>query len=163
MREYLLEKWGRKCAYCGKQNIPLEIEHIVPKSKGGSDRVSNLTLACNACNIRKGNRPVREFLKRKPEVLKKILAQAKASLKDAAAVNATRWDLYHTLKKTGLPVETGSGGLTKFNRVRRGMEKTHWADAACVGKSTPAGLFQVHKGGSRYHGHGTRVKTDVSC
>ena len=66
VREYLLEKWGRKCAYCGKQNIPLEIEHIVPKSEGGSDRVSNLTLACNTCNVRKGNRLVREFLKRKP-------------------------------------------------------------------------------------------------
>ena len=158
VREYLLEKWERKCAYCGKQNIPLEIEHIVPGSKGGSDRVSNLTLACNACNIRKGNRPVREFLRRKPDVLKKILVQARAPLKDAAAVNATRWDLYHTLKKTGLPVETGSGGLTKFNRVRRGMDKTHWSDAACVGKSTPVSLFQVHKGvlGITATGHGSR-------
>lgn len=54
VREYLLEKWGRTCAYCGKINIPLEIEHIVPKSKGGSDRVSNLTLACIACNQKKG-------------------------------------------------------------------------------------------------------------
>ncbi|MCP4030957.1 MAG: HNH endonuclease, partial [Herbaspirillum sp.] len=43
IREYLLEKWGRKCAYCGKSDIPLEIEHIVPKSRGGSDRVSNLS------------------------------------------------------------------------------------------------------------------------
>src|SRR5271157_4371248 len=30
LREYLLEKWGRKCAYCGKDNIPLQVEHIVP-------------------------------------------------------------------------------------------------------------------------------------
>ena len=158
VREYLLEKWERRCAYCGKQNIPLEIEHIVPKSGGGSDRVSNLTLACNACNTKKGNKPVREFLKRKPGVLKKILAQARTPLKDAAAVNATRWDLYHTLKKTGLPVETGSGGLTKFNRVRRGMDKTHWSDAACVGKSTPVSLFQVHKSvlGITATGHGSR-------
>jgi 5-methylcytosine-specific restriction endonuclease McrA len=50
VREYLLEKWGRKCAYCGAENIPLEIEHIIPRSRGGSNRVSNLSLACNTCN-----------------------------------------------------------------------------------------------------------------
>ncbi|MFQ5980397.1 MAG: RNA-guided endonuclease IscB [Candidatus Heimdallarchaeota archaeon] len=37
VREYLLHKWGRMCAYCGKTNIPLEIEHIIPKSCGGSE------------------------------------------------------------------------------------------------------------------------------
>ena len=31
VREYLLEKWERKCAYCGKENVPLEVEHIQPK------------------------------------------------------------------------------------------------------------------------------------
>ncbi len=137
IREYLLEKWGRKCAYCGKSDISLEIEHIVPKSKGGSDRVSNLTLACIKCNQKKGNKNIEDFLKKKPDLLKKILAQAKAPLKDAAAVNSTRWELFRRLKASGLPVEAGSGGLTKFNRVKRNLEKSHWADAACVGKSTP--------------------------
>jgi 5-methylcytosine-specific restriction endonuclease McrA len=45
VREYLLEKWGRKCAYCGSENVPLEVEHIIPRAKGGTDRVSNLALA----------------------------------------------------------------------------------------------------------------------
>jgi 5-methylcytosine-specific restriction endonuclease McrA len=36
LREYLLEKWGRTCAYCGKQNVPLQVEHIVPRAKGGA-------------------------------------------------------------------------------------------------------------------------------
>ncbi len=137
IREYLLEKWARKCAYCGKENVPLEIEHIKAKSKGGSDRVSNLTLACIKCNQRKGNKNIEDFLKRKPELLKKILAQAKTPLKDAAAVNSARWELYSRLKAFGLPVEAGSGGLTKFNRTQQGLPKSHWADAACVGKSTP--------------------------
>jgi len=50
VREYVLEKWGRKCAYCGVENVPLEVEHIHPRSRGGSNRPSNLTLACVPCN-----------------------------------------------------------------------------------------------------------------
>ncbi len=137
IREYLLEKWNRKCAYCHAKEVPLQVEHIHPRAKGGTDRVSNLCLACEPCNIRKGTQDIREFLKSKPDILKRILAQAKAPLKDAAAVNATRWALFQRLEQTGLPIECGSGGLTKFNRSVRGLEKAHWLDAACVGKSTP--------------------------
>lgn len=52
VREYLLEKWHRTCAYCGTKDVPLQIEHIEPRSKGGSNRVSNLTLACEPCNLK---------------------------------------------------------------------------------------------------------------
>lgn len=131
--EYLLAKWGRCCAYCDTTGVPLQKEHIVPKAAGGSNRVSNLTLACQPCNQKKGSRDVREFLAREPARLKRILAQAKAPLKDAAAVNSTRWALLQKLQATGLPVETGSGGRTKFNRTRIGIAKTHALDAACVG------------------------------
>jgi hypothetical protein len=61
-------------------------------------------------------------------------------LKDAAAVNTTRWALLNRLKSMGLAVETGSGGLTKFNRSQRGLPKEHWIDAACIGFSTPEKL-----------------------
>src|SRR5439155_24886780 len=77
------------------------------------------------------------FLAKKPDLLKRILLQAKAPLKDAAAVNSTRWALYERLQALGLPIECGAGGRTKFNRVSRGLEKTHWQDGACVGASTP--------------------------
>ncbi len=40
----------------------------------------------------------------------------------------------------GLPIECGSGGLTKYNRTTRELPKTHWLDAACVGQSTPEKL-----------------------
>ena len=140
VREYLLEKWGRTCAYCGAKGGPLEVEHILCQSRGGTQRVSNLTLACKPCNQQKGNRLVEEFLKDRPDGLQRILAQAKASLKDATAVNATRWELYRRLQALGLPVETGTGGSTKHNRVQRGYPKIHWLDAACVGASTPQSL-----------------------
>src|SRR5436190_3965649 len=74
VREYLLEKWKRQCAYCGRSAVPLQLEHIHPRSKGGTDRLSNLTLSCEKCNLAKGTQDVKEFLKKKPEVLKRILA-----------------------------------------------------------------------------------------
>jgi 5-methylcytosine-specific restriction endonuclease McrA len=137
VREYLLEKWRRSCAYCGKQNVPLQIEHIVARANGGTDRISNLCLACEPCNKRKGTQDLAVFLAKKPDLLKKLQAQAKAPLKDATAVNSTRWALFERLQEIGLPMECGSGGLSKFNRTKRDLPKTHWLDAACVGKSTP--------------------------
>jgi len=134
-REYLLEKWGRKCAYCGKEGVPLQIEHIVARVNHGTDRISNLALACEPCNVRKGARTIEDFLRGKPERLAAILRQAKAPLADAAAVNATRWELFRRLEAISLPVESGSGGRTKFNRTQQGFPKAHWIDAACVGES----------------------------
>jgi len=152
VREYLLEKWGRKCAYCGKTNVPLEIEHIIPRSRGGSNRVSNLSLACHECNQTKGNRTAAEF--GHPE----IHVKAKTPLKDATAVNAIRWELWRRLSAWGVPVESGSGGRTKFNRTGQNLSKTHWLDAACVGKTgedvfTPNGLDAIT---IRAFGHGSR-------
>jgi 5-methylcytosine-specific restriction endonuclease McrA len=136
-REYLLEKWQRACTYCGKKDIPLQIEHIYPRAKGGTNRISNLCLACEKCNQSKGTKDIKDFLKKKPDRLQKILAQVKAPLQDATAVNATRKELFQRLEALSLPIECGSGGLTKYNRTTREFPKTHWLDAACVGKSTP--------------------------
>src|SRR5947208_9169902 len=102
---------------------------MVPHAKLGSNRISNLCLACDKCNKAKGTKDIHVFLKKKPDLLKKILAQAKTPLKDAAAVNATRKELFERLAVLGLPIECGSGGLTKYNRTRRELPKTHWLDA----------------------------------
>jgi len=87
VKEYLLDKWGRKCAYCGKKAIPLEVEHIVPKSRGGTDRVSNLTISCRKCNLKKGDKTAKEF------GYPHIQQQAKTPLKAAACINNIRWKL----------------------------------------------------------------------
>jgi hypothetical protein len=137
IREYLLEKFNRTCVYCRAKNIPLQVEHVIPKAKGGSNRVSNLTLACNDCNKSKGTLSIEEFLYDKPALLKKIKSQIKIPLKDAAAVNVTRWEIWRQLTALGLPIECGSGAMTKYNRTQQGLPKAHWLDAACVGKSTP--------------------------
>ena len=134
IREYLLEKWGRQCVYCDTPNVPLNLDHIRAKARGGSNRVSNLAPACVDCNVAKSARDIREFLANDPKRLAAILAQAKRPLKDAAAVNATRWALANALKATGQPVELSSGGRTKYNRCRLAVPKTHALDAVCVGE-----------------------------
>jgi RRXRR protein/HNH endonuclease len=134
VREYLLEKWGRQCVYCDAKDAPLQVEHREPRAHGGSNRVSNLMLACGCCNQKKAARSIEEFLSKDPKRLARILAQAKRPLRDAAAVNTTRWALANALKATGLPVELSSGGRTKFNRQTLKIPKTHALDAVCVGQ-----------------------------
>ncbi|WP_202922488.1 RNA-guided endonuclease IscB [Sinimarinibacterium sp. NLF-5-8] len=163
VREYLLEKWQRRCAYCSAQNVPLQIDHIHPKSKSGSNRISNLTLACSACNQAKGAMPVAEFLAKKPERLKRIQAQAKAPLKDAGAVNATRWALFNALKATGLPVSVTTGGRTKYNRTRTGAPKTHALDAACSGAVSHIKRWQAPTLAIKCTGRGSYQRTRVNA
>lgn len=50
---------GNRCGYClSRQDYvpwPLEIEHIIPKAKGGTDDEENLWLACRSCNLYKAD------------------------------------------------------------------------------------------------------------
>jgi hypothetical protein len=115
-----------------------------------------LCLACEKCNLKKGTKDIEKFLAKKPEILKRILSQAKRPLKDAAAVNSTRWALLNSLKSFGLPITTGSGGLTKFNRTREQLPKTHWIDAACVGKVESLKIMTSKILVAKTTGHGCR-------
>ncbi|WP_373547829.1 RNA-guided endonuclease IscB [Chamaesiphon sp.] len=161
VREYLLNKWDRKCSYCEIKGVPLQVEHVIPKAKGGSNRISNLCLACDKCNKKKGTLALKEFLSGKPQLLNKIQSQLKAPLKDAAAVNSTRWAFFDRLKLTGLPVSTGSGGLTKFNRTRLGLPKTDWLDAACVGVVDTLQVLTFKILSVKVTGHGCRRMTRI--
>ena len=162
VREYLLSKWSRKCTYCGLENIPLQIEHIVPKARGGSNRVSNLAIACEKCNQKKGTKTIEKFLAKKPSLLKTVLAKAKSCLKDTAAVNSTRWELFNALKATKLPIETGTGGQTKFNRIKFKLEKTHYYDAACVGTIDQLKILANQPLLIACKGHGGRQKAALN-
>ena len=79
-------------------NVPLQIEHLTPRARGGSNRASNLTLACEPCNQRKGTKRGRVWLSR-------TAGPGQAAAQDAAAVNATRWAFYERLKATGCPLK----------------------------------------------------------
>ena len=154
MWEYLLEKFGRKCYYCGAKDVPLEKEHILPKAKGGTNRVSNLTISCKPCNIEKGNKHPNELQGEWGKKVQSALRAAKKPLKDAQAVNTIRWKIVETLKATGLPVLYGTGGKTKWHRKQACLPKTHYYDAACVASvpksSTSHSVLAIHAVG---YGH----------
>lgn len=131
--EYLLAKWEHKCAYCGDSGVVFEKEHVVPKARGGSDRISNLVLSCIPCNRKKGAKTIEEFLAKDLSKLAMIKSQLKKPLRDAAVMNSMRNCLLNDLCELGLPVSAGTGALTKWNRKRFNVLKTHAHDAACVG------------------------------
>ena len=54
MRFAIYKRDGYKCRYCGRHTDDLEIDHIVPISKGGKSTLENLQTLCHRCNVRKG-------------------------------------------------------------------------------------------------------------
>ena len=125
IREYLLEKFHRKCVYCGKTNIPLEIEHLTPRSRNGPDTVDNLAISCHDCNQKKNNLTAEEF--GYPDLRKSALMP----LRDAAFMNTVRWKL---TQLTG--ADHTFGYITKRNRISLGLDKSHANDAFVIAGGT---------------------------
>jgi len=155
VRCYLLEKFQHRCVYCGRAHTAFELDHIRPRARGGSHRVSNLALSCHDCNAAKGDRTASEF--GHPEVQ----AQARQPLRDAAAVNATRFALVEALRCLDLPIGTWSGGRTRWNRSRFGVEKTHALDALCVGELAGVRMPPMRTLAIRAQGRGSYQRTNV--
>jgi len=68
-RKNILRRDLYHCQYCGKSDVPLTIDHVIPKSKGGDDTWENLVAACVKCNNKKGDRSPEEArmtLKKRP-------------------------------------------------------------------------------------------------
>ncbi|MFJ6485768.1 MULTISPECIES: RNA-guided endonuclease IscB [unclassified Streptomyces] len=131
--QFLRAKWKRSCAYCDATGVPLNIDHVRARSRGGSDRVSNLVLACVPCNQAKGTAPVQEFLADRPARLERVIRQLRKPLQDVAATNATRLQLVKALATQSVPVHAWSGGRTHWNRFAMGLPKSHTLDALTNG------------------------------
>lgn len=54
VRFAIIAEYDGECQYCQAPDAT-HIDHIVPRSKGGSDDIGNLILACRSCNFRKNN------------------------------------------------------------------------------------------------------------
>jgi hypothetical protein len=129
LREYLLAKWQRQCAYCQMSGVPLQVEHLIPKSRGGSDRASNLVIACDPCNKRKGTRTAEEF------GYPGIQAQARVPLQDAAHVSSIKTAVVKPLAQQfgSERVAVTYGFETKYQRVQvLNLPKSHAYDAVAI-------------------------------
>lgn len=137
IRNYLLEKHSRKCFYCDKEVSTFEVEHMIPKARGGSNRIDNLTLSCHKCNQKKGTLTAEEFIKQTlpaEKVAKKLkqLSKEKRLFKYMAHMNATRWTLYDAINDKYPNVKMTYGYITKYNRIQAGLPKAHYIDAKCI-------------------------------
>ena len=68
-RKNVLKRDNHRCQYCGRSSVPLTLDHVLPKQRGGRDSWENLVAACHPCNVKKGNRTPAEAsmpLLRKP-------------------------------------------------------------------------------------------------
>ena len=144
VREYVLQRDNRTCQYqqkCEGSSTHLELDHIVPRSKGGPDRISNLITACKNCNQAKDSRDLEEFLSNDPERAQKVRAQLKKSLASATHMNQLMPLLVEALEAFSLPFLQTDAITTAYNRKVLGIEKTHANDAACLGE--PAQVLNI--------------------
>ena len=160
LKEYLKECYAHTCQYCGGETNDhrLEWEHMIPKSRGGSDSIKNATLACATCNRDKGNRTPAEWLdelqcQRSSELqrqrivhLEKILSGkiGATPYRYAAWANITRWKVVNRIRDTkGVrSIELSTGGRTAFNRHNLRLSKDHHIDALCVGHTISQSGFR---------------------
>jgi len=134
LKMYIRARDKYTCQYCGKK-MPerLEVDHIIPRSRGGTTTTDNLAVSCHNCNQRKGKQTAIEF--GYPELQEKV---SKKRLRQAAITQMGK-----TATLQGLAditrVEETYGYITKVDRLALGFPKTHFNDAvaiACIGHPT---------------------------
>ena len=136
VREYVLQRDQRTCQYhqkCkGGKAKKLEVDHIVPRSKGGAYRIDNLITACKPCNDAKSNHDIEDFLAKDPDRLKRVRQQLKKPMASATHMNQLVPLLQTALDNTGLPVTETDAVSTAHTRNELGIPKSHVNDALCL-------------------------------
>jgi hypothetical protein len=51
----------KECVFCGNKN-ELQIDHLIPKSRGGSDSADNILWSCRNCNVSRGDKGIFQWL-----------------------------------------------------------------------------------------------------
>jgi len=146
IKQYLLMVNKHKCAYCGGlsgDNI-LEIEHTFPQSKGGTDKVSNLTVSCRICNEAKGSMTLDQWARilrfSSSEISEKRLknisaikrqSKLKKGFQYSALTQSYKNYLLDELRKD-FTVEVTFGARTKYYRNQLSLPKSQLNDALVI-------------------------------
>ena len=128
LRSYLFKKYNGQCVYCGAKAT--EIDHIIPKSSGGTNSIHNLVASCRSCNQMKSNKTLKEFGK----IMNKNYShlEPKKLPRDAAIVQSARNYMVREVTKLVSDTTTHPSWLTKYNRDELGLSKQHYYDALSV-------------------------------
>lgn len=144
---------GYKCQCCGKKNCRLEVHHLLPRSRGGSDKLANLITLCSECHhlAHSSEEQLLAFQK-------KFGKKAKSTLKYATQMNILR----HMLQKEYPDAELTYGFITKEMRRVFGLDKSHMADACCIASR---GVLFKNKNSNKYKkkcvAKGDYARTDI--
>lgn len=109
----------------------MNIHHIESRKTGG-DSPSNLITLCETCHkeYHKGNIDLR--------------VKRGKSLRDAAVMGIMKWKLYEELKSRYDNVSMTFGYITKHNRIKYGIEKSHTSDAFVISRNFNALMLKYH-------------------
>lgn len=124
VREYVLARDGHKCQHRkGKSKDHILNVHHIESRKTGGDSPSNLITLCETCHkeYHKGNIDLK--------------VKRGKSLRDAAVMGIMKWKLYDELKSKYDNVSMTFGYITKYNRIKYGIEKSHTSDAFVISRN----------------------------
>lgn len=130
VREYVLYRDGHKCQHCkGKSEDPILNVHHLESRKTGGNSPSNLITLCETCH--------KEYHKGKFD----LKIKRGKSLRDAAVMGIMKWRLYDKLRSLYPNVKMTFGYITKHNRIKYGIEKSHTSDAFVISNNFKAKRF----------------------
>ena len=130
LKSFIFSKTNNKCSYCGAP--AQEIDHIVPRAKGGTNSTHNLTPACRSCNEKKSNLSLKEFGKLMNKDYSYL--EPKKLPKDAAIIQSARNYTITNIRKIIPDTTSHDAWLTKYNRENLNLPKEHYYDALSVGE-----------------------------
>ena len=133
VREYVLFRDNHICQHCkGKSKDKVLNVHHIESRKAGGDSPNNLITLCETCHkaYHRG-----EF---------ELNVKRGKSFRDAAFMGIMRWSFYEKLKNIYPSVSMTFGYITKYKRIKLGLDKEHYNDAYCICGNLAAKMLSTH-------------------
>ena len=133
LREAVFARDKYTCQCCGRtiaDGAILHVHHIIYRSRGGTNRMSNLATVCDRCHTPANHKPRGKLYNWKPQI---------ASFKGATYMTTIRWKLYNEVKSKfpDVNIHITYGAETKERRRVFDITKSHVNDAFVMGQFHP--------------------------
>lgn len=130
LRSFIFSRSNNQCVYCGAKAT--EIDHVIPRSSGGTNSIYNLVASCRNCNQMKSNLTLKAFGKKMNKNYSHL--EPKKLPKDAAIIQSSRNYMVKEITKLVSNITLHDAWMTKYNREELGLPKEHYYDALSVGE-----------------------------